>query len=290
MQAVSTFAVVAHAATPTNSRLGVLLTPAQAVTRLRPGDVALGRLDVLPSLHGIESGLWALDLLERRGVTVLNRRPALTAAHDKLATAGVLGRAGLPHPRTAHVAPWLPIPQLGLPLVLKPRFGSWGRDVTRCDTPDELRRALEGAHRRVWFNTTGGVLQELVPPRGYDLRVVVAGGVVIGAVVRQAAAGEWRTNIALGARRIPATPTREACELALAAAAAVDGDLVGVDLLPGRGGGWTVLEVNGAVDFNGSYSQESDVYAAVRAALMLEPPPVAPEVAAYSPVVAATYS
>ena len=58
---MSTFAVVASRATPTNTRLGALLSPAQAIARLRPGDVALGRLDVLPSLHGIEPGLWALD-------------------------------------------------------------------------------------------------------------------------------------------------------------------------------------------------------------------------------------
>jgi hypothetical protein len=49
---MSTFAVVAGRATPTNVRLGSVLTPAQALTRLRPGDVALGRLDVRASFLG----------------------------------------------------------------------------------------------------------------------------------------------------------------------------------------------------------------------------------------------
>jgi hypothetical protein len=53
---MSTFAVVASRATPTNVRLGPVLTPAQAVARLRRGDVALGRLDVLRSLDGVEPG------------------------------------------------------------------------------------------------------------------------------------------------------------------------------------------------------------------------------------------
>jgi glutathione synthase/RimK-type ligase-like ATP-grasp enzyme len=154
-------------------------------------------------------------------------------------------------------------------LVLKPRFGSWGRDVTRCDTPADLARALALSSRRVWFNATGGVLQELVPPSGYDLRVVVAGGVVVGAVVRRAAAGEWRTNVALGARRTATSPSLEASGLALAAAGAVGGDLVGVDLLPAPNGRWVVLEVNGAVDFNAVYSRTDDVFAAVRSALVL---------------------
>jgi RimK family alpha-L-glutamate ligase len=282
MAAMNTFAVVGHAPSPTNSQLGALLTPAQAVARLRPGDTALGRLDVLPSLDGIEAGLWALDLLERRGVTVLNPSRVLLAAHDKLATAAALAGAGLPHPRTTHVAPWLPAPELVFPLVFKPRFGSWGRDVMRCETPGELNDALERARRRVWFNSTGGVLQQLVPPAGYDLRVVVAAGRIIGAVVRRAAPGEWRTNVALGARRLPTIPSPTASALALAAAAAVGGDLVGVDLLPAPDGSWTVLEVNGAVDFNGIYSPDDDIFATVRAALVPEQPPAALAASGYS--------
>src|SRR3954452_999757 len=138
-----TFAVVSGRSTPTSARLGPVLSPAQAVARLQPGDVALGRLDVLPSLDGIEPGLWALDVLERRGVTVLNGRDALATAHDKLATAEALACAGIPHPPTVHVAPWLPPPTLEPPLVLKPRFGSWGRDVTRCDSGHALGHALD---------------------------------------------------------------------------------------------------------------------------------------------------
>jgi len=36
---------------------------------------------------------------------VLNGRRALVTAHDKLATAVALFAAGVPHPRTVHVAP-----------------------------------------------------------------------------------------------------------------------------------------------------------------------------------------
>jgi [lysine-biosynthesis-protein LysW]--L-2-aminoadipate ligase len=265
---MTTFAVVASRATPTNTRLGVLLSPAQAVARLRPGDVALGRLDILPSLHGIEPGLWALDLLENRGVTVLNRRDTLASAHDKLATADALACAGIPHPPSAHVAPWLPLPRLEPPLVLKPRFGSWGRDVIRCDTASDVEQALEEARLRVWFNATGGVLQRLVPPAGYDLRLVVANGLVAGAIMRHAAPGEWRTNVALGGRRVPVVPPQDACELAVAAAEAIGGDLVGIDLLPLPGGGWMVLEINGAVDFTASYSLDGEIFSTVRASLL----------------------
>jgi [lysine-biosynthesis-protein LysW]---L-2-aminoadipate ligase len=267
MPPMSTFAIVAHRVTPTNARLGPLFTPAQALVRLGAGDVALGRLDVLPSLDGIEAGAWALDLLERNGVTVLNGQAGLTTAHDKLATAGALLQAGLRHPPSAHVAPWLPPPALEPPLVLKPRFGSWGRDVVRCDDELDLIEAIGRLRHRVWFNATGGIVQRLVAPTGYDLRLVVAGGQVVGAVRRVAPPGEWRTNVALGARRVPVTPPAEAAQLAIDAAAAVGLALAGVDLLPSADG-WTVLEVNGAVDFSGIYAPGTDIFATVRDALV----------------------
>lgn len=277
---MSTFAVIAHRITPTNTRLGAVLTPAQALTKLRHGDVALGRLDVLPTLDGVEPGLWALDRLAALGVTVLNGRRTLVAAHDKLATANALFDARVPHPRTVHVAPWLELPELVAPLVLKPRFGSWGHDVVRCDTEEEIDAALAELRERPWFAATGAIAQKLVSPRGYDLRVVVAAGRVVGAVKRVAASGEWRTNVALGARREPTHPPAAACAIAIAAAAAIGGDLVGVDLLPADLGTWVVLEVNGAVDFNSTYTLDEDAHHAARLALTKRVPSVRVEPAA----------
>ena len=277
---MSTFAVVAHRITPTNTRLGAVLTPAQALAKLRPGDVALGRLDILPTLDGVEPGLSALDRLEALGVTVLNGRGALVAAHDKLATAKALFAAGVPHPHTQHVAPWLELPELASPLVIKPRFGSWGEDVIRCDTAEEIDAGLRLVQTRPWFAATGAIAQKLVQPRGYDLRIIVAAGRVVGAVKRVAAPGEWRTNVALGARREPTHPPPAACAVAVAAAAAIGADLVGVDLLPADVGTWVVLEVNGAVDFNSTYTLDEDAHHAARVALTSRAPSVRVEPAA----------
>jgi RimK family alpha-L-glutamate ligase len=264
---MSTFAVVAHRVTPTNTRLGAVVSPAQAIARLRLGDIAFGRLDVLPTLDGVEPGLWALERLAASGVTVLNGRRTLVAAHDKLMTAAALFEARVPHPRTVHVASWKPLPELEPPIVFKPRFGSWGEDVIRCDDDESIERALRELDERPWFHATGAVAQKLVAPRGYDLRLVVAAGRVVGAVRRVAAPGEWRTNVALGARREPVVPPPEACEVALHAARAVEGALVGIDLLPADLGTWVVLEVNGAVDFNSTYTLGDDVFLDAVAAL-----------------------
>jgi RimK family alpha-L-glutamate ligase len=239
-----------------------LLPPETAARRARPDDVVLGRLDVLPTLDGVERGLESLAHLEASGVRVLNRVDALLAAHDKLETAKRLHEHGLPHPRTWHIPPGGdPATHDHLPVVLKPRFGSWGADVMRCESRHELGRAFSKLSRRGWFGRHGVLVQELLPPPGADLRLVVACGEVIGAIGRHAAPGEWRTNVALGGTRRPAIPSFEARRLAVEAAAAIGGDLVGVDLLPTRSG-YVVLELNGCVDFTADYSLPGgDVFA-----------------------------
>jgi [lysine-biosynthesis-protein LysW]--L-2-aminoadipate ligase len=232
-------------------------------------DAVLGRLDVLPGLDGVEPGLLALLRLERRGIHVLNRAAALLAAHDKLLTAQRLVAAGLPHPATLG---WrgAGLPPLAPPVVVKPRFGSWGRDVFRCDDREALVACIAAVRGRRWFRRHGAIVQALVPPRGRDLRVLVAGGRVVGAAERAAAPGEWRTNVSLGGSLQPVVPSQEARSLARAAAAAIGADLVGVDLLAGLDGRLVVLELNGAVDFDERYSLDGgDVYVEVAESLGL---------------------
>ena len=250
----------------------------RALAAVRAGDTVLARLDVRATLDGPEPGLAALARLERRGVDVLNPSEALLAAHDKLRTALALARFGVPHPRTWHVGAGT-VPAVPLPAVVKPRFGSWGRDVELCRDAAELSRCLRRLRRRRWFRCHGALVQELVPPLGRDLRVVVAAGEAVGAVERLSRNGEWRTNVTLGAVRRRAAPPPDAVAAALAAAAAIGADLAGVDLLP-LPDGWTVLEVNGAVDFTPAYSHGGrDVFDAV-ACLLAAARPLAPAVPA----------
>jgi RimK family alpha-L-glutamate ligase len=264
------FAVVAHRLTETNVALAArgwpgarthLVSPRRALLELGAGDVALNRLDVSDQLDSVEEGIWSVTQLEAQGVRVFNRPPALLSCHDKLLTARLLRAAGVPHPRTRRLESVQSAEGLRYPVVAKPRFGSWGRDVALCSDPRALDRYVSTMERRNWW-TIGGVVQELVRPLGIDLRVVVAGGRVVGAASRTAAPGEWRTNVAAGGTASRALPPADACELALAATAALGIDFAGVDLLP-LGDGWIVLEVNGAVDIRPVYSLEVDVYAAV---------------------------
>ena len=171
---MSTFAVIAHRVTPTNTRLGPVITPAQAVARLNPGDTALGRLDVLASLDGVEPGLWALERLAASGVAVLNGRRALVAAHDKLATATALFAAGVPHP--AH-RPRRPVAS-----------GAGARD------PDRLQAALRlvgprrhPLRRRVVLEVNGAV--DFTSTYSFADDVFAAASAALRGVVVEPAAG-----------------------------------------------------------------------------------------------------
>lgn len=275
-------AIIGDCANETNEELAAkwcslglntsVMSAQEALAFLRPGDIGLGRVDVRRSLDGVEPGLLELLELERRGVLLFNTPRALLAAHDKLRTARLLAKAGVPHPATVRVLPGDPLPELPPPYVVKPRFGSWGCDIFRCDSRRALRRTLGAVAARPWFRRGGALVQALVPPTGDDLRVLTAAGQVVGAEQRLAAPGEWRTNISLGGSHRPASPSSEARALALAATAALGCDFSGADLLP-HDGGYVVIEINCAVDFTADYALPGrDVFEDTATALWLVGP------------------
>src|SRR5574340_1038158 len=249
-----------------------VLWPREALELLGPGDIAVGRLDARPTLDGVEPGLECLDELQSRGVRLLNTSSAILACHDKLETARLLDEGSVPHPVTIHVHPGRPLPPLPVPCVVKPRYGSWGQDVLRARTTEELDRVLELVAHRPWWKQHGAIVQELVTDAHRDVRVVVAGDRVVAAAERFAGSGEWRTNVTLGGHVVETKLAPSSVDLALEAARAVGIAFAGIDLLPHHGG-WTVLELNGAVDFDEKYALPGrDPYAEILEGLRIAAP------------------
>ena len=158
------------------------VSPTAASDRSGRDDAALARLDVLPTIDGIEPGIWEIGRLEAEGVRVFNgcaRCSRRTTSSRRLAFS--TPRACRTHTRSI-ASPPAAGSALEPPVVVKPRFGSWGRDVLLCEDRAAGAAALEELSTRPWFRRQGVLVQELVPPLGHDLRIVVAAGQIVGAV------------------------------------------------------------------------------------------------------------
>jgi [lysine-biosynthesis-protein LysW]--L-2-aminoadipate ligase len=99
-------------------------------------------------------------------------------------------------------------------------------------------------------------VQEFIAKPGRDIRAIVVGGEMLGAVYR--IADGTRTNVALGARTQRCRPTGDITKLAAAAAAATATDIAAVDLIEDADGRLLVLEVNHRVEFSGFQAAMGD--------------------------------
>jgi len=89
----------------------------------------------------------------------------------------------------------------------------------------------------------------MVPHDGRDVRAFVVGQRILGAIERRAPG--WRTNVSRGGAATPTELSAGHGELALRAAAAIEAEYAGVDLLTGSDGTTYVLEVNGIPGWEG---------------------------------------
>lgn len=195
------------------------------------------------SLEQVVFRMDALARLEARGVTVLNPPRAIECAVDKYLTTARLAAAGLPVPETVvcedSESALAVFEELGGDVVVKPIFGSEGRGIFRVSDPDLALRAFRALERlqAVLY------LQKTIEHEGYDVRVLVLEGEVLGGMKRRGK-GDFRTNIARSGRGEPHDLSAAERELALRAAAVTGARFAGIDLLYDRAGACYVIEVN----------------------------------------------
>lgn len=194
----------------------------------------------------LELVIFRMDVLHAaaaRGLPLLNPPRAIETCVDKYLTNVRLSGAGLLTPRT-HVAQLADhaleaFERLGRDVVIKPVFGAEGRGMQRISDRELAWRTF-----RV-LEQTGQLIyqQEFIHHPGYDIRVLVMGGIVRAAMQRNST-NDWRTNVAQGGIPKKIELSEREAELAIRAAEAVGCLLAGVDLLPGPGGKLYVIEVN----------------------------------------------
>lgn len=117
------------------------------------------------------------------------------------------------------------------------------RDEAELDALLEHKEVLGGPEHKVHY------LQEFVEKPGRDIRLFVVGTGVICAIYRTSA--NWITNTARGAVASNCPLTDELVHLGRAAAEAVGGGIVAVDVLESERG-LLVVEVNHTMEFRNS--------------------------------------
>ena len=158
---------------------------------------------------------------------------------DKIKQTALFNLIGIPHPRTkvyygkrqkTNITDRFKFPFIGK----IPRGSAMGRGVFLINTDDELSAYCTASNP--------AYIQEYLPI-DRDIRVVVIGNRVIHAYWRIAPEGEFRSNVAVGARISLAPVPQKALDLALYTAKTCNWDDVGIDICEYEGT-FVVLEAN----------------------------------------------
>jgi ribosomal protein S6--L-glutamate ligase len=182
-----------------------------------------------------EYGLAVIHHFELIGVPVLNTSGAVYRARDKLRSLQVLASSGVPIPptlmaRNPESVEWC-IDQLGgPPVVLKLLQGTQGVGVMLAESLPAAEAILDA----MWGLNQNILVQKFIAEsRGKDVRCIVVGERVVGAMRRVARPGSFRSNIHRGGRGEGLDPVPPEVERVAS----------GVDMLE-SGDGPLVTEVN----------------------------------------------
>jgi RimK family alpha-L-glutamate ligase len=222
----------------------------------RSRDVALDGCDVVVvraiprgSLEQVVFRVDVLHALAAAGVRAVNGALAIEHTIDKFLASALLAGAGVPTPRTVACEraddALAAFDELGSDVIVKPLFGSMGFGIARVEDRDVAQRVFRALEieRAVYY------LQETVPHPSADIRALVVGERVVGAIERVGTG--WRSNLARGARARPVALEEPRARMCVQAAAALGADYAGVDLLPAADGRDYVIEVNGIPGWRG---------------------------------------
>lgn len=196
----------------------------------------------LGSLEQIVFRMNALHVAIAQGLSVLNPPRCLEIAIDKWLTLDVAAQHGIETPRTvccqSREDAMAAFEALGGDCIIKPIFGGEGRGIVRVADQDIAWRVfstLEQLQSVIY-------VQEFLVNHGHDLRLLVVGDELF--CVRRENNGDWRSNISRGGQAYAHEPSFEQTSMAFKIAKAIQGWMVGVDILPTRDGRNVLLEVN----------------------------------------------
>lgn len=189
---------------------------------------------------------------EMGGVLTSNSSLGISQSRNKLRCHQLLSRKGVDMPITGFAHHIQDIDSLlesvgGTPAILKLLEGAQGKGVVLTETRKSAESII-AAFRKLDANF---LVQEYIEEAGgSDIRALVVGKSVIGAIMRTAAEGEFRANLHQGGKAVVVKLTKEEKALALHATQSVNLKVAGVDLIRSSRGP-LVLEVNSSPGLEG---------------------------------------
>ena len=197
-------------------------------------------------------GTSVLRQFEMMGVYPLNESVAISRSRDKLRSMQLLSRRGLGMPVTGFANKPDDVKDLikmvgGAPLVIKLLEGTQGIGVVLAETAKAAESVIEA-----FMGVKADILvQEYIKEAGgADIRCFVVGGKVVASMKRQAAAGEFRSNLHRGGNASLIRITPEERSTAVRAARIMGLNLAGVDILRSNHGP-VIMEVNSSPGLEG---------------------------------------
>ena len=205
----------------------------------------------------LDKDKYILQGIERAGIPLFNSYGAIEVCDDKMTTFLALAGQGIKMPLT------FPAPlcyqadaevledaldkiegTLGYPLVVKRSYGSCGTGVYLVQNRTELKK------KSAELICEPHLYQQYIKEsRGRDIRVIVIGGKVLGAMMRTSEK-DFRSNLALGASAQIYELSPEETKVCEKITTVLGLDYCGIDLLPAEDGPY-LCEVNSNAFFLG---------------------------------------
>lgn len=188
---------------------------------------------------------------EMMGVFTVSGSLAITRSRDKLRSLQILSKHEVDMPKTVFASRGniSDIQKLlgKTPWVLKIIEGTQGVGVVLVETTKAAKSVLDAFYGM----EVNLLVQEYIEEAGgADIRVFIVNGKVVGAMKRQGAEGDFRSNLHQGGSAIPYKLNRKEKSTALAAAKAMGLSVCGVDMIPSQRGP-LVMEVNSSPGLQG---------------------------------------
>ncbi|MDY0232918.1 MAG: 30S ribosomal protein S6--L-glutamate ligase [Sulfurimonas sp.] len=177
---------------------------------------------------------------------------AVSRSRDKLRSLQILSKQGVDMPKTVFASNKSSAKDVialsgGAPLILKILEGTQGVGVVLVDSEKAAKSVLDAFYGM----DVNLLVQEYIEEAGgADIRVLIVGGEVVGAMKRQGAEGDFRSNLHQGGSATEHKLTRKEKSTALAAAKAMGLGICGVDMIESARGP-LVMEVNSSPGLEG---------------------------------------